>query len=827
MRLVDFQEWQVIQTIQPHLIEAVQRKIEEGGITVQYEFLRHELQKLVISAPTSQDIDQEAIYHFTREINELLDIVYPVLPRLLPDASLLHIQSLLSLPALAAQTEMGDTEANSNSLVGVLLSDVKPILSAFTLFNKHIESIFGNCLLEATPEPKTPKLSGIILNENKRALIDALLISVEQHFACCKRRDQHHMLLQGAGQSWHAEMNSLISLLLSSCRDPIGWQEIECLFDDWSADTISLLLSATTSSSSLEFEIPPYIRCGPKCDPSKKNDDLGIVMNDSVFLALGKLLVEMELGKRIIPTECNRRGQPSLWLTLNKIISEDEMFSACEDYLKAVEGCLELHRSIVELSPEERAAESAKLIYDAIVVNLERDFQHYRKPNRKRKRNVTQTVVSPALNTSTSADVSVVQVTKSRNEEVDARHAGGFGDTPAATPGYSKECDNKICPSTQSEAIVVTEDQKFEQTPKRARVGLQRPFSKSTTVAGSSIRADSSRTAIFSSASSTYIQVFDDLEPDTAATDARTVSLSRNFLGKMQSFLYSYLPESHMENRERLSKRVKVCIIDTGFDERHPALKGAKLMGRIVATKNFKGDPRDLNDEIGHGTHIAELIQTLAPEAELCIAKVAVANAMPQEDTKLIIEAIHWAVAQNADIISLSLGLDKLDLALDFAINKAIAAGKIVVAAAGNDGNNKPRAYPGSNRNVLCIHASNGKGKDGGISPRASDSDDNFMTLGTAIPLIWKGKEVVKFGTSFATAVAAAIAADALEIIPQVVSLNPEQQSRLYSSSGMRSIFDLLSVSDNGYKYVAPWNLWNEHKSNTYIQERISDALKR
>ncbi|KAL9488564.1 hypothetical protein ACSS6W_000841 [Trichoderma asperelloides] len=282
-----------------------------------------------------------------------------------------------------------------------------------------------------------------------------------------------------------------------------------------------------------------------------------------------------------------------------------------------------------------------------------------------------------------------------------------------------------------------------------------------------------------------------------------------------------------MDSHEKLFKRVKVCIIDTGFDERHPSLIGAKSMRRLVATKSFKGDPCDLNDEVGHGTHIAELIQTLAPEAELCIAKVAVANEMPQEDTELIIEAIHWAVAQDADIISLSLGLDVLDSRLDFAINEAVAAGKIILAAAGNDGNNKPRAYPGRNRNVLCIHASNGKGKDGGISPRAWDNDDNFMTLGTAVPLFWKGKEVIKFGTSFATAVAAAIAADALAIIPQKVPLTPEQLSRLYSSSGMRSIFDLFSVPENGYKYIAPWNLWDGSRPSLLIRELISDALRR
>lgn len=297
----------------------------------------------------------------------------------------------------------------------------------------------------------------------------------------------------------------------------------DCPWTDssWSADTISLLLSATESSSSLEFEIPPYIRCGPKCDPSKKNDDLGIMIHDSSFLSLGKLLVEMELGRQITPTECNRRGQPSLWLTLDKILSEDGMLSACEDYLKAIEGCLELHRSIVELAPEERAAESAKLIYDAIVANLEKDYEHYRKPNRKRKRSDIRPPVNPALNSSPSADVFAVQMAKSHNEQVRDGYAGGFGDTPATTSEDSKKPDSHIWSSFQPEATVVTEDQGFEQTLKRARVGLRCTISKSTMANRSSLRADSSSIDTSSSTSSVFFQIFDDIEPDIATADAR------------------------------------------------------------------------------------------------------------------------------------------------------------------------------------------------------------------------------------------------------------------------------------------------------------------
>lgn len=288
--------------------------------------------------------------------------------------------------------------------------------------------------------------------------------------------------------------------------------------NSWSASTISLLLSATASTDSLEFETPPYIRCSPKCEPSKQNDELGIMMNDSVFLALGKLLVEMELGRRIVPTECNRRGQPSLWLTLDKILREDGMPFACYDYIKAIEGCLELHRSIVELAPEERAEESTKLIYDAIVVNLENDFDHYRGPDRKRKRRF-QPPIGLGLNASTAVDINVAQTAKSCNEEVDSGYVGGFGDTPSAIYKDSKESDNKRWSSFQPERAVATEDQGFEPTSKRARVGMRRSISKSTVATASVFRADFSRTA--TSSSSDFIQLFDDLEPYTAAADTR------------------------------------------------------------------------------------------------------------------------------------------------------------------------------------------------------------------------------------------------------------------------------------------------------------------
>jgi hypothetical protein len=87
---------------------------------------------------------------------------------------------------------------------------------------------------------------------------------------------------------------------------------------------------------------------------------------------------------------------------------------------------------------------------------------------------------------------------------------------------------------------------------------------------------------------------------------------------------------------------------------------------------------------------------------------------------------------QNVDIISMSLGLDKRNEELEKILDQAAVSGIILLAAAGNHGNYGPRAFPGTHRNVICVRASDGKGKDGGISPAAVNHDDSFMTLGMA-----------------------------------------------------------------------------------------------
>ncbi|MFG3421759.1 S8 family serine peptidase [Micromonospora sp. NPDC048063] len=140
-------------------------------------------------------------------------------------------------------------------------------------------------------------------------------------------------------------------------------------------------------------------------------------------------------------------------------------------------------------------------------------------------------------------------------------------------------------------------------------------------------------------------------------------------------------------------KGVKVAVLDTGIDPNHP-----DLVDRIKATKNFTGDP-DPVDHHGHGTHVASTIagsgaassgkyKGVAPAADLYIGKVLSNQGEGSESG--IISGMQWAVAQGADIVSMSLGSTAAGDGTDpmsQAVNDLSASNDtLFVIAAGNAG---------------------------------------------------------------------------------------------------------------------------------------------
>lgn len=132
-------------------------------------------------------------------------------------------------------------------------------------------------------------------------------------------------------------------------------------------------------------------------------------------------------------------------------------------------------------------------------------------------------------------------------------------------------------------------------------------------------------------------------------------------------------------------KGVKILVIDTGADANHFYLRD-----RIKAVRNFTayGGPDDVTDRRGHGTHVAGIIRTGAPDAELLIAKALGDDGWGYLDD--LAAAIHWGIEMGVHIINASWGSKQEppeETGLRRAIQEATDAGILFVASAGNEGN--------------------------------------------------------------------------------------------------------------------------------------------
>ena len=155
---------------------------------------------------------------------------------------------------------------------------------------------------------------------------------------------------------------------------------------------------------------------------------------------------------------------------------------------------------------------------------------------------------------------------------------------------------------------------------------------------------------------------------------------------------------------------IKIAVIDTGVDFTHPDLLGWGKDGKVVGGYNFVNEGKRPMDTNGHGTQVAGVIAAdgqikgVAPKAKILAYKVS-------EDgegvsSELIVRAINKAVEDGADIINISLGVNKTNSKIDRAVDRALEREIFVVTAAGNDGPElKTIGSPGRNVGSVTVGA--------------------------------------------------------------------------------------------------------------------------
>lgn len=188
-------------------------------------------------------------------------------------------------------------------------------------------------------------------------------------------------------------------------------------------------------------------------------------------------------------------------------------------------------------------------------------------------------------------------------------------------------------------------------------------------------------------------------------------------------------------------KGVKVAVLDTGFDLKHP-----DFPSRSVTAKSFVAGAKP-QDGHGHGTHCIGTAcgpkepfrpprYGVAWESAILAGKVLDDQGGGADGG--ILAGLEWALAQGARVISMSLGAevapnDPYSELFEAVGQRALAAGALIVAAAGNESDRRsgwlaPVGHPANCPSILAVGAVDAKLQLGnfsnrGLNPRGGQVD--------------------------------------------------------------------------------------------------------
>ncbi|MCH4293969.1 S8 family serine peptidase [Shewanella sp. 3B26] len=161
---------------------------------------------------------------------------------------------------------------------------------------------------------------------------------------------------------------------------------------------------------------------------------------------------------------------------------------------------------------------------------------------------------------------------------------------------------------------------------------------------------------------------------------------------------------------DNLSGNRTICIIDSGYDRGHPDLSGNNVTGTNNSGTGNWFEPGNNN---AHGTHVAGTIAAIAngegvvgvlPNRNANIHVIKVFNESGWGYSSGLVSAIDTCVANGANVVSMSLGGASSSTTERNALAAHYNNGVLLIAAAGNDGDNT-HSYPASYDSVVSVAA--------------------------------------------------------------------------------------------------------------------------
>ena len=169
------------------------------------------------------------------------------------------------------------------------------------------------------------------------------------------------------------------------------------------------------------------------------------------------------------------------------------------------------------------------------------------------------------------------------------------------------------------------------------------------------------------------------------------------------------------------NETIKIAVLDTGTDITHSDLQGVICNNDDIPGDgsdndgngfaddtygwNFADNNDDLSDCDGHGTHVAGIIEQIVigdttDTSAFCIMPLKFLGCDGIGSTSNAINAIDYAIDNEARILNNSWGNESYSNALHDAVTRSYDAGVVFVAAAGNNSSNNdiipfyPASYP-------------------------------------------------------------------------------------------------------------------------------------
>lgn len=126
---------------------------------------------------------------------------------------------------------------------------------------------------------------------------------------------------------------------------------------------------------------------------------------------------------------------------------------------------------------------------------------------------------------------------------------------------------------------------------------------------------------------------------------------------------------------------LKIAVIDSGVNARHPHIVAAPQGGAAFCPQEEDQPNSSWEDELGHGTAVTAAIQEKAPGAAYYALKVF--GTSLRTTSMRLIQALEWALDHDMHIVNLSLGTPNFDFQPDLErlVRRAVESGVLLVSA--------------------------------------------------------------------------------------------------------------------------------------------------